>query len=112
MTFTAIVLEFLQVIRHFIAFNGIKMKRGLGFKLKIVFSILPILSIILYIFEAIIVFGYSGERCFCQYKKLYVDTGILKDICYHCLDEVGMKFIIASFIKLFYIFSVLILLTI
>jgi hypothetical protein len=66
-TFTALVLEFLQVIRHFIAINGIKMKRGLGFKLKIVFSILPILSIILYISEAIIVFGYSGETCFCQY---------------------------------------------
>ena len=31
--------------------------------------------------------------------------------CYHCLEEVGMKFIIASYIKLFYIFFVLILVT-
>ena len=86
------------------------MKRGLGFKLKIVFSILPILSIILYISEAIIVYGFSGETCFCLYKNVYIDSG-MKDKCYHCLDEVGMKFIIASYIKLFYIFFVLILLT-
>ena len=50
---------------------GFKMQKGCGKRLRVILAVVPVMGMLLFFFEAMIVLDYRANVCFCRFEVVW-----------------------------------------
>ena len=96
-----ILVESLNVMRMLIVILGFKTSKGFGRKLRVSLAVMPVVGMLLFFFEAMIVLDYRGNVCFCKFEKVYQEK--FNDLQgYDCMRELADEYRRVVFARVFW----------
>ena len=80
---------------------GFKTSKGFGRKLRVSLAVMPVVGMLLFFFEAMIVLDYRGNVCFCKFEKVYQEK--FNDLQgYDCMRELADEYRRVVFARVFW----------